>query len=334
MVMIGGTSSVRLVLVALLFWSSVFCSKARVVWWLHIGDTFDENLKTLSHHRGVVTSLQVFSANFTINNETGALDLPPEKDTLSWLGRVRSELGGDVEVFIVLGTGHWRRSGPVDPFPSAIMSREAEERFSRSAQDAAMRYNLTGYNIDWENGWNINRTCGSPKCTTHVLAEVIRTLSSSVAVTLCVDVGDPLCNFTSRPTDPSAPWYGPCGYLDVGAMPHYIAAGVSRVQQMGTYPLKPPFSEERQAIMVDRVIDAVGGDPERVGIGISFQAHAFGNQENGEAWSEGRLKVFFAHLRKRRVSEVDMFVGKEHQLEEMPGYFWDQLQAFEGTKTE
>jgi hypothetical protein len=47
-------------------------------------------------------------------------------------------------VFIVLGTGHWTRSGPVDPFPSAIMSKEAEERFSKSAQGAATRYNLTG----------------------------------------------------------------------------------------------------------------------------------------------------------------------------------------------
>ena len=48
--------------------------------------------------------------------------------------------------------------------------------------------------------------------------------------------------------------------------------------------------------MVDRVIDAVGGDPERVGIGISFQAHGFGNQNNNAAWNEGRLKVFFEHL--------------------------------------
>ena len=47
-------------------------------------------------------------------------------------------------MFVVLGTGHWRRSGLLDPFPSAIMSKKAEERFSKSAQGAATRYNLTG----------------------------------------------------------------------------------------------------------------------------------------------------------------------------------------------
>ena len=89
MVTIGG-GSVRLVVVVFdwcwshcLFLSSVFCLKARMVWWLHLGDRFDEILKSLSHHRGVVTSAQVFSAKFTINNKTGALNVPPENDSLA-----------------------------------------------------------------------------------------------------------------------------------------------------------------------------------------------------------------------------------------------------------
>ena len=108
---------------------------------------------------------------------------------------------------------------------------------------ACFSYNR--YNIDWENGWRLNATCGSPECTTKVLASVVEGLSARLrpsgrGVTVCVDAGDPLCNWTVSD-------YGPCGYLDEGAVPSYVAAGAT-VQQMGTYPLQPPCASDSRTV--------------------------------------------------------------------------------------
>ena len=223
----------------------------------------------------------------------------------------------------MLGTGHWQLA-PVDPF-AAVSSHGKLDAFAANLSRAAADFNLSGYNIDWENGWAINATCGA-ECAASVLSRFIGATSRSLrrdgrTISLCVDAGDPLCNWTTSA-------YGPCGYLDRGAIPQYAAAGVDRVQQMGTYPLKPPFTMARQLQMLDAVVAAAGGG-DRVGIGLSYRAH--GGDGGGLAWTAERLRTFLRAVRRRGVREIDMFTGRGVPLD-LPAWWWAELESFRETE--
>jgi hypothetical protein len=294
---------------------------SRVAWWLHIDNAFDKNLRALQDNRHLVTALQMFNTNWSIS-DSGNLVMPPESTTQAWVNRVRQALP-NTELAIVLGSGHWQLA-PVDNF-AAIEQHGKLSEFAAALTTAADRFNLSGYNIDWENGWRINATCASAPCTTDVLARLIGAVSPALGasgrgVTLCVDAGDPLCNWTRTV-------YGPCGYLDVGGLSHYVAAGVQRVQQMGTYPLKPPWTLKRQLQMLDSIVAAVGeAGPERVGIGLAYAAPGY--EGAGVAWTRARLHAFLAAVRSAGVREVDMFTAKG-RLIEPPEWWWDELETFE-----
>ena len=188
-------------------------------------------------------------------------------------------------------------------------------------------------------GWRINATCGSPVCTTRILATFVDALSHAMcdrdenrdrtataagcpAVTLCIDAGDPLCTWENR----SSSAYGECGYLDLGALPSYVAAGVGRLQHMGTYPLKGPLTLARERLQVDRIAATVGGDDvlrARVGIGLQYYA-----LNSTRTWSEAALRAFLAWLAARGVSEVDMFCANWATHGAMPAFWWSALEDF------
>lgn len=255
-------------------------------WWLHVDRHLEASIAVMSRTPQLFTNLNIFHSNFSIGSD-GSLQVPTAASVLSWLKPLQTALPKAC-INLVLGGGH--SHGPSAAFKAAA----GNEQFALTVVKHLQQYNLSGVNLDWENGHNASDII--------VMTSVIASLSHTLAphnktVSLCVASG----------------WLP---YLDASAWPAYVAAGVNRLMTMSTYPLTQPFSMQFEQHVLAQMLHTIH-DRRIIGVGLW--------PKPGRGWTEARLRTFLSNVTISGVTNLDIFCADLLASSPPPPKYWTQV---------